>query len=79
MEDFVCFQKLTSFPHYFFSVQDHQTRITRDVKPRITASEDANMDSKYRSFFERVAGSVRKMSSFVAFFVLCGEKVFTGT
>ena len=39
--------------------------MTKDVKPRITASEDAEMDQKYRAFFERVAGSVRHMFSIV--------------
>lgn len=32
--------------------------MTRNVKPRITASEDAQLDSKYRLFFEKVAGKV---------------------
>lgn len=43
----------------YFSIQDEKTRITRNVKPRISASEDSQMDSKYRSFFEKVSGSVK--------------------
>ena len=31
------------------------------LQPRMTASEDQAMDGKYRSFFDKVAGQVRKL------------------
>ena len=54
-------------PFHFDSIQDEQTRFTRPVKPRITASDDAQMDSKYRSFFERIAGQVGNKPGYFTF------------